>query len=70
LSPDNQADTEIGFQISDSIVVGFSPIGLPSGAVVLKITTAEGTKLPPVPIRQPGGSGGDLRRINWSELND
>ncbi|MDD2919240.1 PilC/PilY family type IV pilus protein [Rhodoferax sp.] len=70
LSPDHQADTEIGFQISDSIVVGFSPIGLPSGVVVLKITTAEGTKLPPVPIMQPGGGGGDLRRINWSELND
>jgi type IV pilus assembly protein PilY1 len=70
LSPDNQVTTEIGKKVSDSIVVGFVPIGLPSGIVVVKVTTAEGTKPPPLPVFQQGGSGSGIRRISWSELND
>ncbi|MDO9201343.1 MAG: PilC/PilY family type IV pilus protein, partial [Hydrogenophaga sp.] len=61
---------QVGEHISDSIVVGFTPIGLPSGTVPVKVITAEGIKLPPIPITQEGGAGGAMRRISWRELID
>lgn len=61
---------QVGQHISDSIVVGFTPIGLPSGTVPVKVITAEGIKLPPIPVTQEGGAGGAMRRISWRELND
>ena len=70
LSGTDYAAEQVGQQVSDSIVVGFTPIGLPSGRVVVKITTADGVKLPPVNAMQPQGGGGAVRRISWHELND
>ncbi len=66
-SPDNKTTTVIGKRISTSIVVGFIAIGLPTG-VRVKATTADGDKIAPVPVMQPSGSTGGLRRISWSEL--
>jgi type IV pilus assembly protein PilY1 len=66
-SPDNKSTTVMGQRISTSIVVGFIPIGLPTG-VRVKATTADGEKVSPIPVMQPSGSTGGLRRISWSEL--
>lgn len=68
-SPDGAASTAMGQRISTSIVVGFIPIGLPTG-VRVKATTADGDKVSPVPVMQPSGSTGGLRRISWSELGN
>ena len=57
----------MGQRISTSIVVGFIPVGLPTG-VRVKATTADGEKVSPVPVMQPSGTTGGLRRISWSEL--
>ncbi len=57
-----------GTLVSDSIVVGFTVIGLPSGARV-KITKADGSKA--VQTAQQGSGAGLLtRRVNWREITD
>lgn len=68
-APDQKEDTVMGTKVADSIVVGFIPIGLPSGSR-LKITTADGNKPQPVTIMQAGSVAAGTRRVDWRELTD
>jgi type IV pilus assembly protein PilY1 len=58
----------MGKLVSNSIVVGYNVVGLPS-SVVVKITAADGTKVT-VPIDQKSGSATGTRRVSWRELTE
>jgi type IV pilus assembly protein PilY1 len=58
----------VGKQVSNSIVVGYTVVGLPGG-VVVKLTAADGSKLTEqAPQKNP--AAGSTRRVSWRELTD
>jgi type IV pilus assembly protein PilY1 len=58
----------VGKMISNSIVVGYTVVGLPGG-VVVKTTSADGSKST-TQVSQKNSATGSTKRVSWRELTD